>query len=194
MVGSVATRVRTLLANIATPSPTHTMLLHLETMMTVTTIGRALEVPDGKERGNEKDPEIEGRNITVATKSRKRWAQHFSEVPLADVSRERNVAFVVLTKTGAGHEFGHSNNLITVAGTLAGAFAGHKLEEKREKDKAKKKERRESGGYGNEDEYGRRRSRSVSRSRKRSGSRRRGVSSSSDESDSSRRRHRHHRD
>jgi uncharacterized protein YcfJ len=99
---------------------------------------------------------------------------------------------LVLTGAGAGHELGHSNNLITVAGALAGAYAGHKLEVKHEKDK-QKKERREGEVY-DEDDYGSRRSRSISRSRRRSASRRRSESSSSDESDSSRRRRRHHRD
>ncbi|KAI1623468.1 hypothetical protein EDD37DRAFT_650564 [Exophiala viscosa] len=46
----------------------------------------------------------------------------------------------------AGHELGHSNSLVTVASTLVGAYAGHKLESKHEKDKVKKREHEHKEG------------------------------------------------
>lgn len=122
--------------------------------------------------------------------------QHLPVAPLVAVSSAsaKVVLFSADTNLGAGHELGHSNPLVTVATAIAGAYAGHKLEDKHEKDKAKKRERRASqgGGYDDYREGRRSRSRSITQRLRRSLSRKRSSSESSSDSDDSRRR-RHHR-
>jgi hypothetical protein len=79
MVGNVATQAHTLPANIA--KVRSTMALHLETTMTDTTTGRALEAREEKEKENG-NGNVQGRgrgigrgreeeNITVGTRPRK---------------------------------------------------------------------------------------------------------------------------
>jgi len=186
---NVAIRDHTLPANTAAVMRAITLLRRNHT----TTVP-VLEAREEKGKGRGKSRESVVRNVE-AMRLKKRLEQHSLAVRSVDVSDiQIGSNFDKLTiRTGAGHEFGHSNSLVTVAGALAGAYAGHKLEVKHEKDKKKKEERRanEALGYGEyyEDD-GRRRSRSLSRRRSRS--RRRSESGSGSDSDDSRRRRHHH--